>query len=148
MNLTLTQHSLSFLALSAIALLLAACDQSKPPTVGQQIDTGIERSKDAASEAGRDIQAAGQEIKQESARAAAAISEGAADMGITAKVKTALAGDAQLSALSINVDTTNKVVILTGPAPSQAAADRASDLAKAVDGVTEVRNQLIVGSAN
>jgi hyperosmotically inducible periplasmic protein len=63
-------------------------------------------------------------------------------------VKTALAGDAQLSAISIGVDTTNNVVTLTGPAPSQAAADRASDLAKAVDGVTEVRNQLVVGGAS
>jgi hyperosmotically inducible periplasmic protein len=148
MNLTLTQRSLSVLALSAAALLLAACDQSKPPTVGEQIDAGIERSKDAASEAGRDIQAAGQEIQQESAKAASAIAEGAADIGITARVKTALAGDAQLSAISIGVDTTNNVVTLTGPAPSQAAADRASDLAKAVDGVTEVRNQLVVGGAS
>lgn len=144
----LTQRTFSVLSLSAAALLLAACDQSKPPTVGQQIDAGIERSKDAANEVQRDIQAAGQEIKQESAQAASAIADGAADMAITAKVKTALAGDDQLSALSINVDTTNAVVTLTGPAPSQAASDRATALAKAVDGVTEVRNQLVVGGAS
>lgn len=135
-------------SLTAITLALAACDRPEPPTVGQQIDAGIERTNQAAQETVRDLQAAGQEIKQESAKAASVISEGAADMGITAKVKTALAGDAQLSAISITVDTTNNVVTLTGPAPSQAAADRASDLAKAVDGVTEVRNQLVVGSAS
>lgn len=135
-------------SLTAITLALAACDRPEPPTVGQQIDAGIERTNQAAQETVRDLQAAGQEIKQESAKAASVISEGAADMGITAKVRTALAGDAQLSAISIKVDTTNNVVTLTGPAPSQAAADRASDLAKAVDGVTEVRNQLVVGSAS
>ena len=75
-----------------------------------------------------------------------AIAEGAADITITAKVKTALAGDEQLSALSINVDTNNKVVTLTGPAPTQAAADRATYLAQAVEGVTQVRNQLTVSA--
>lgn len=144
----LTQRALSVLSLSAAAVLLAACDQSKPPTVGQQIDAGIERSKDAANQAQRDLQAAGQEIQQESAQAASALADGAADMAITAKVKTALAGDDQLSALSINVDTSGAVVTLTGPAPTQAARERATDLAKAVDGVTEVRNQLVVGGAS
>jgi osmotically-inducible protein OsmY len=143
-----TQRSLSILTLSACAFLLAACDRSSPPTVGQQIDAGIERTKEAASEAGRDLQAAGQEIKQESAQAGNALADGAADLTITAKVKTALAGDHQLSALSINVDTTGTVVTLTGPAPTQAAFDRATDLAKAVDGVTEVRNQLVVSGAS
>ena len=138
----------ALVSLTAITLALAACERPEPPTVGQQIDAGIERTNQAAQETVRDLQAAGQEIKQESAKAASVISEGAADMGITAKVKTALAGDAQLSAISITVDTTNNVVTLTGPAPSQAAADRASDLTKAVDGVTEVRNQLVVGSAS
>jgi hyperosmotically inducible protein len=141
-------RSIALVSLTAATLVLSACDRPAPSTVGQQIDAGIEHTNQAAQEAGRDLKAAGQEIKQESAQAASALAEGAAGMGITVKVKTALAGDAQLSALSINVDTTNKVVILTGPAPSQAAADRASDLAKAVDGVIEVRNQLIVGSAS
>ena len=146
MNFTRTQHALSVLSISAAALLLSACDQSTPPTVGQQIDAGIERTKDAANEAGRDIQAAGPEIKQESTQAGNAIADGAADVTITAKVKAALAGDDQLSAININVDTTANVVTLTGPAPSQAALDRATDLAKAVDGVVEVRNQLVIGS--
>ena len=43
-----------------------------------------------------------------------------------------------------NVDTSNKNVTLTGPAPTQVAADRATTMAKAVDGVTEVKNQLTV----
>ncbi len=150
-----TQRTLSLLALSTIAFVLAACDQSKPPTVGERIDAGIERTQEAATqakkdmqaagtEAKKDMQAAGTEIKQEASQAGAAIADGAADMTITAKVKSALAGDDQLSALAINVDTTNKVVTLTGPAPTQAAFDRASALAQAVAGVAEVKNRLTV----
>jgi len=128
-----TQRTLSLLTLSAAALVLAACDQSAPPTVGEKVDTGIERS-----------QQAGSEVKKDASEMGTAIADGAADMTITTKVKAALAGDDQLSALSIEVDTTNKVVTLTGPAPTQAAFDRASSLAQAVDGVTDVKNQLTV----
>lgn len=140
-----TQRTVSLLALSAAALMLAACDQSKPPTVGEKIDAGIERTQQAATDAKKDLQAVGNDIKQDASQAGTTIADGAADIAITAKVKAALAGDDQLSALAINVDTTNKLVTLTGPAPTQAASDRASSLAKAVEGVTAVKNQLIVG---
>lgn len=141
-----TQRTLSVLTLGAAAFVLAACDQSKPPTVGEKIDAGIERTEEAATDVKQDSQAAGAEMKQEASNAGTAIADGAADMAITAKVKTALAGDDQLSALAIDVDTTAKVVTLTGPAPTQAASDRASSLAQAVDGVTEVRNLLTLSN--
>ncbi len=143
-----TQRTLSLLTLSAAALVMAACDQSAPPTVGEKVDAGIERTQQAGSEVKKDAQAAGNEIKQEASQAGTAIADGAADMTITAKVKAALAGDDQLSALAIEVDTTNKVVTLSGPAPTQAAFDRASSLAQAVDGVSNVKNQLTVAGKN
>jgi osmotically-inducible protein OsmY len=67
-------------------------------------------------------------------------------MTITTMVKAALATDDQLSAMAISVETTNKVVTLTGPAPSQVASDRATAMGEAVDGVTEVDNRLTVDS--
>lgn len=139
-----TKRSLSLLTIGAASLLLVACDASKPPTVGERLDAGVERAQQAGTEAGQKLQAAGRDIREETMQAANAIADGTADTTITAKVKTALAGDDQLSALDINVDTRDKVVTLTGPAPSQVAVERATSLAKAVDGVTEVRNQLIV----
>lgn len=139
-----TQRTFSLLAISAAAFMLAACDQSQPPTVGEKIDAGIARTQEAAIEAEKDMQAAGSEMKQEASQAGNAMADGAADMTITTKVKAALAADDQLSAVAISVETTNKVVTLTGPAPTQAAADRASAMAQAVDGVSEVKNQLTV----
>jgi hyperosmotically inducible periplasmic protein len=68
-------------------------------------------------------------------------------VAITARVKAALAADGQLSALSINVDTVNSVVSLYGPAPSAEAIERASVLAKAVEGVTAVNNRLVVSAS-
>lgn len=142
------QRTLSLIAIGAAAFLLAACDQSKPPTVGEKIDAGIERAQETANEAKKDMQAAGAELKQDASQAGNTIADGAADVTITAKVKTALAGDDQLSALAIGVETTNKVVTLTGPAPTQTASDRATSLAQAVEGVTEVINNLVVGGAS
>lgn len=141
-----TQRILSVIALSAAAFGLAACDQSKPPTVGEKIDAGIERTKEAAAEAKQDAKVTANEIKQEASQVGTAIADGAADVTITAKVKAALAGDDQLSALDINVDTSNNVVTLTGPAPTQAASDRATLLTKAVEGVTDVKNQLTISA--
>ena len=66
------------------------------------------------------------------------------DAGITAAVKTALAADPALSALKIDVDTSNGVVKLTGPAPDAQARDRAGVLAAAPKGVRSVDNLLTV----
>lgn len=141
-----TLRTTAVFALSAAVVVLAACDQSKPPTVGEKIDAGIARTQEAATEAKQDMQAAGSELKQDATRAGASVADGAADIAITTKVKAALAGDDQLSALAINVDTTNKVVTLSGPAPTQAAADRATSLARAVENVIEVKNLLTVAA--
>ena len=143
-----TQRILSVFAISASALVLAACDQSKPPTVGEKVDAGIAQTQEAATDAKLETQAAGNELKQDASQLGTDIADGSADMAITAKVKTALAGDDQLSALAIEVDTTNKVVILTGPAPTAAAVDRATALAQAVEGVVEVKNMLVVSGTN
>ena len=139
-----TPRILSVLAISAAVFGLAACDQSKSPTVGEKVDYGIERTQQAATDIKNDAQVAGNELKQDASQAGSEIADGAADIAITGKVNAALAADDQLSAVAINVDTTNKVVTLKGPAPSQAASDRATSMAQAVDGVISVNNQLTV----
>ena len=55
-----------------------------------------------------------------------------------------MAADDQLSALKIEVETAQGVVSLSGPAPSADAAERATVLARAVEGVTGVQNRLVV----
>jgi osmotically-inducible protein OsmY len=72
------------------------------------------------------------------ARAAGAVG----DVGITASIKTALAADPSLSALKIDVDTHQGIVTLRGPAPSVEARERATVLARAPQGVVDVRNEL------
>ena len=157
-----SQSIARILAVTAIALGLAACGPNDNQTAGQKLDNAIERTEQAAdnvkAQANRAAETAGQKLdnaveatKDAAANAADATQDAAAqalnaagEAGITAKVNAALMADAELSALNINVDTHGSVVTLKGDAPSQSAKDRAQELAKAVDGVTSVANLLTV----
>lgn len=145
----------SILAVSALALGLAACGKTEEPTVGQRLDSAVEKTEQAAADARVKAESAMQsaETKMEqgaanaegSAKDAANTAKGAIDDAtITAQVNAGLAKDPDLSALKINVDTVNGKVTLNGPAPSTVARDRAETIAKSVTGVTSVNNQLVV----
>lgn len=66
------------------------------------------------------------------------------DAQITAKVNTGLSVDHRLSATGVTVDAVQGVVTLKGKVPSEEARSRATDIARHVAGVTEVRNELAV----
>lgn len=145
----------SISAVSALALGLAACGKAEEPTVGQRLDSAVEKTEQAAADARVKAESAMQsaETKMEqgaanaeaTAKDAANTAKGAIDDAtITAQVNAGLAKDPDLSALKINVDTVNGKVTLNGPAPSTVARDRAETIAKSVTGVTSVNNQLVV----
>jgi hyperosmotically inducible protein len=66
------------------------------------------------------------------------------DRTITTAVKAKLIEDKTTGGLSINVDTLNGTVALSGFAKSQAEKDRAGQIAATTKGVREVRNNLVV----
>lgn len=138
------QRIASVLAVSALALGLSACGKKDDATVGQRLDSAVEKTEQAAADAR--VKAEGAMHNAESAaKDATQSAKGAVDDAtITAQVNASLAKDPDLSAAKINVDTVNGKVTLNGPAPSTVARDRAETIAKAVTGVTEVNNQLVV----
>ena len=69
-----------------------------------------------------------------------------ADAAITAKVKTALGNDDLVKARNINVDTLRGEVTLNGTVNSAAEKERAISLAKRVDGVANVKDNLRTAS--
>ena len=69
------------------------------------------------------------------------------DSVITAKVKAAFVEDQQVSALKIKVTTKQGVVTLAGSVPSAEAGQHALQLAAAIDGVKDVKSQLMVKSS-
>jgi len=63
---------------------------------------------------------------------------------ITSKVKTLLANDDFFKSFQISVETYKGVVQLSGFVNSQQAVDKAGEIAKSVEGVISVKNDLIV----
>jgi len=66
------------------------------------------------------------------------------DSVITTKVKAAIFDEATLKTLQINVKTYQGVVQLSGFVDSALSVSKAGDVARGVNGVRDVRNDLIV----
>lgn len=69
------------------------------------------------------------------------------DSAITAKVKTALLAEKGLKSTDISVETQNGTVQLSGFVVSSAQIDQAVDVAKHVNGVKDVKNDLRLKTA-
>ncbi len=67
-----------------------------------------------------------------------------ADSVITTKIKADLVRDPDLKAMDVHVETVNGVVMLSGFVPSQTEAKKAEELARSVEGVTDVKSALKV----
>lgn len=68
------------------------------------------------------------------------------DVVISAKIRSAMAGDDRFKQADIDVQTVNGTVVLTGSANSEEAARAAEDLARGVEGVNKVDNRIAVPS--
>ncbi|KAA1280831.1 molecular chaperone OsmY [Citrobacter pasteurii] len=67
----------------------------------------------------------------------------AGDTAITSEVKAKLLADDIVPSRKVKVETTDGVVQLSGTVDSQAQSERAESIAKAIDGVKSVKNDLI-----
>lgn len=82
---------------------------------------------------------------EERAKNRETVSSGASNAALTTKVKSALANDSGMGTMtSINVDSDKGVVTLKGKVDSAAAKKKAEEIAKKVEGVKSVKNQLRV----
>ena len=137
---------------------LAACGKKDDnQTVGQKLDTAVAKTEVAAAEAKAKaetsigkaedaVKDAAQKAEASGKKTADSVATTIDDVAITASITAELAKDPDLSAIKINVDTKSGKVTLNGPAPTAAAKDKATLLAKAVKGVVSVNNMLVVKS--
>jgi len=130
------------------ALTLAACEDRGDRTIGQQLDSALQRTQQR-------LAAAGDKIAQQTDRAVDAVKEKtktsanhdvrrtANDSAITASIKTDFLKDPDLSVLKIDVDTHDGVVTLNGLADNDEARQRAEKIAEGIKGVKEVHNYVV-----
>lgn len=76
----------------------------------------------------------------------ASVSGYAGDTATTSEIKAKLLADDIVPSRNVKVETTNGVVQLSGMVKSQAQSERAESIAKAIDGVKSVKNDLTVKS--
>ena len=100
-------------------------------TSGAQVDVG--RARDAGAKVGETV-----------AEGANQVQRAATDAGLTAKIKSKMALDDTVKAISIDVDTTNGIVTLNGSAPDAHARDRAVQLARETEGFVSVVDRLTI----
>ena len=140
-------YSLSAAALAVATLIsLSACDQRKDDrTVGQKVDSAIATAEQKSDQAAAEMKKDTATARESTGKAVDAVGSKVKDAAITTGINAELARDATLSALKIDVDTNNGKVAMHGTAPDAAARERATQLAKKVDGVVSVDNQLQIG---
>ena len=112
------------------AMLVAGCNNQNDGTNPDDMNsTGMNGTGDTSAAAADAANSVGAEID---------------DGVITTKVKSALLADDTVKGLDINVDTAQGVVRLSGAVDSQAQVDMATQIAKGVEGVKDVQNELTV----
>ena len=138
-----------------LPLLVACGEQDSTQTIGQRLDAAVaktgqtatqatESAKEAVDQARTAVLDSVEGAKQSADRVNDTLARDSDDVAITASVSAGLLKDPDLSALKIDVDTRNGVVSMYGPAPTAAAKDRATTIARAVKGVASVNNELTV----
>lgn len=135
----------SVVAVSTMVLLGAGCDRKDgDTTAGEKVDNAATTTQQGAQDAGNTAANATDNAANTAANTTANAGQSIDDAAITTALKGKYVLDPDLKAIDINVDTMNGVVTLTGAAPSPAAVEKATTVAKTVDGVKDVQNQLTV----
>jgi hyperosmotically inducible protein len=99
-------------------------------------------ARDAAREAKDDEKEASDDTARKTRDTAGTAGEAVTDGWITTKVKSSFVGEDALEDSDIDVDTSNGVVTLTGTVASQAGRARAVAIAKRIEGVKSVNDEL------
>lgn len=144
MNQARNFHRTTLIAGATLALLLSACSRHEEQTAGQKLDETVAKVERSTDQAQADMKAQADKLGNKIENAADKAAVSMEDAAITAKIKAELAKDPSLSALKINVDTKQGLVMLSGTAPDANSRDRATRLAAAVKGVLSVDNMLVV----
>ena len=106
------------------------------------------RIQEKAYEIKEGLTKSGRIVREETRELGAAIADSTSDARITAKIKTKLLADRDLSGLKISVDTTEGRVTLAGIVSSHEHIGKAMRLALETEGVHEVASTLQVKLKN
>ena len=150
-----------FMAVAALAVLLPGCDNTanQNATANRNANANAVATATATPVANTnansnraptraEYEANKERYNREAKESGRKVGTGANDTWLWVKTRFDLAAADDLRDSTINVDVDNDIVTLSGTVASPAQKTRAETVAKAVEGVKSVRNQLKVQSGN
>jgi osmotically-inducible protein OsmY len=148
-----------FIALAALAGLLPACDNTanQNATTNRNANavatatatpTPVANTNSNRAPTREEYEANKERYNREAKESGRKVGTGANDTWLWIKTRFDLAAADDLRDSTINVDVDNDVVTLSGTVASASQKTRAEQVAKAVEGVKSVRNQLTVSTGN
>jgi hyperosmotically inducible protein len=148
-----------FLVIAALAVLLPGCDNTANSNVAVNRNananatatataTPVANTNSNRAPTRSEYEANKERYNREAKESGRKVGTGANDTWLWIKTRFDLAAADDLRDSTINVDVDNDVVTLSGTVASAAQKTRAETVAKAVEGVKSVRNQLKVQSGN
>ena len=154
------RRNMGLLTLAVFAVLSLACDQTTNTNTNANVNANLNANlatpavnANTNTSTGRaptreEYERDRDRYEREARESGRTIGSGANDGWLWVKTRFELATADDLRDSTINVDVDNAVVTLTGSVASQAQKTRAQEVARAVEGVTNVRNNLTVSSGN
>jgi len=146
-----------FIALAALAVLLPGCDNTanqnttanrNANAVATATPTPVANTNSNRGPTRAEYEANKERYNREAKESGRKVGTGANDTWLWIKTRFDLAAADDLRDSTINVDVDNDIVTLTGTVASAAQKTRAEAVAKSVEGVKSVRNQLKVQAGN
>jgi hyperosmotically inducible protein len=149
-----------FIAAAALAALLAGCDNTANNNATANRNANVNANATATptpvvantnsnrAPTRAEYEANKERYNREAKESGRKVGTGANDTWLWIKTRFDLAAADDLRDSTINVDVDNDIVTLSGTVASAAQKTRAEAVAKAVEGVKSVRNQLKVEAAN
>jgi osmotically-inducible protein OsmY len=146
-----------FIAVAALAVLLPGCDTTSNSNVttnrnanavATATPTPVANTNSNRAPTRAEYEANKERYNREAKESGRKVGTGANDTWLWIKTRFDLAAADDLRDSTINVDVDNDIVTLSGTVANASQKTRAEQVAKAVEGVKSVRNQLTVKSGN
>jgi osmotically-inducible protein OsmY len=150
-----------FIALAALAVILPGCDNTanqnatanrnanlNANTTATATPTPVANTNSNRAPTRAEYEANKDRYNREAKESGRKVGTGANDTWLWIKTRFDLAAADDLRDSTINVDVDNDIVTLSGTVASAAQRTKAEQVAKAVEGVKSVRNQLKVQAGN
>ncbi|HXG67895.1 MAG TPA: BON domain-containing protein [Blastocatellia bacterium] len=139
------KHAALMITFALAAMLAAGCDMPNGNEGGDNSPAAEKKENgDDRNLSREDFERTRERFEKEAKELGRRVGDGADDLWIWTKTRAALAYADNLRDVTINVDVENNVVTLSGTVPDEAQKKAAEEIARSIEGVHSVKNEIRV----